>query len=278
MFGYKLTIHPLYFCLCLYYIVIGKAWVFFSSFVTVLLHEIAHGIAGKKYGYQMSKITLMPYGAMIYGGEKFNRKEGIMIALAGPLCNGILALFTIALWWLLPESFAYTQDFLNSNLTLMCFNLLPCFPLDGSRVVLSLCGDKIKALKILKIVGVILSILIIGLGIASIFVTMNVSIINIGVFLIIGAIFGGQKEEYSCIAGRLSFVKNYKRGVLARDVYISQDTKIFELFRYLNRDYLTTFIVVNDRGQDISVVDEDRLHEIMEKFDHKLTLKEVVFI
>ncbi len=278
MFGYKLTIHPLYFCLCLYYIVIGKAWVFFSSFVTVLLHEIAHGIAGKKYGYQMSKITLMPYGAMIYGGEKFNRKEGIMIALAGPLCNGILALFTIALWWLLPESFAYTQDFLNSNLTLMCFNLLPCFPLDGSRVVLSLCGDKIKALKILKIVGVILSILIIGLGIASIFVTMNVSIINIGVFLLIGAIFGGQKEEYSCIAGRLSFVKNYKRGVLARDVYISQDTKIFELFRYLNRDYLTTFIVVNDRGQDISVVDEDRLHEIMEKFDHKLTLKEVVFI
>ena len=278
MFGYKLTIHPLYFCLFLYYIVIGKAWVFFSSFVTVLLHEIAHGIAGKKYGYQMSKITLMPYGAMIYGGEKFNRKEGIMIALAGPLCNGILALFTIALWWLLPESFAYTQDFLNSNLTLMCFNLLPCFPLDGSRVVLSLCGDKIKALKILKIVGVILSILIIGLGIASIFVTMNVSIINIGVFLLIGAIFGGQKEEYSCIAGRLSFVKNYKRGVLARDVYISQDTKIFELFRYLNRDYLTTFIVVNDRGQDISVVDEDRLHEIMEKFDHKLTLKEVVFI
>lgn len=278
MFGYKLTIHPLYFCLCLYYIVIGKAWVFFSSFVTVLLHEIAHGIAGKKYGYQMSKITLMPYGAMIYGGEKFNRKEGIMIALAGPLCNGILALFTIALWWLLPESFAYTQDFLNSNLTLMFFNLLPCFPLDGSRVVLSLCGDKIKALKILKIVGVILSILIIGLGIASIFVTMNVSIINIGVFLLIGAIFGGQKEEYSCIAGRLSFVKNYKRGVLARDVYISQDTKIFELFRYLNRDYLTTFIVVNDRGQDISVVDEDRLHEIMEKFDHKLTLKEVVFI
>lgn len=278
MFGYKLTIHPLYFCLCLYYIVIGKAWVFFSSFVTVLLHEIAHGIAGKKYGYQMSKITLMPYGAMIYGGEKFNRKEGIMIALAGPFCNGILALFTIALWWLLPESFAYTQDFLNSNLTLMCFNLLPCFPLDGSRVVLSLCGDKIKALKILKIVGVILSIIIIGLGIASIFVTMNISIINIGVFLLIGAIFGGQKEEYSCIAGRLSFVKNYKRGVLARDVYISQDTKIFELFRYLNRDYLTTFIVVNDRGQDISVVDEDRLHEIMEKFDHKLTLKEVVFI
>lgn len=278
MFGYKLTIHPLYFCLCLYYIVIGKAWVFFSSFVTVLLHEIAHGIAGKKYGYQMSKITLMPYGAMIYGGEKFNRKEGIMIALAGPLCNGILALFTIALWWLLPESFAYTQDFLNSNLTLMCFNLLPCFPLDGSRVVLSLCGDKIKALKILKIVGVILSIFIIGLGIASIFVTMNISIINIGIFLLIGAIFGGQKEEYSCIAGRLSFVKNYKRGVLARDVYISQDTKIFELFRYLNRDYLTTFIVVNDRGQDISVVDEDRLHEIMEKFDHKLTLKEVVFI
>ena len=110
----------------------------------------------------MAKITLMPYGAMIYGGEKFNRKEGIVIALAGPICNGVLALATFALWWLLPESYVYTQDFLNSNLTLMCFNLLPCFPLDGSRIVLSLCKDKIKALKILKIVGIILSLIIIG--------------------------------------------------------------------------------------------------------------------
>ncbi len=141
----------------------------------------------------MAKITLMPYGAMIYGGEKFNRKEGIVIALAGPICNGVLALATFALWWLLPESYVYTQDFLNSNLTLMCFNLLPCFPLDGSRIVLSLCKDKIKALKILKIVGIILSLIIIGLGLATLFVTFNISIVNIGVFLLIGAIFGGQK-------------------------------------------------------------------------------------
>lgn len=224
----------------------------------------------------MAKITLMPYGAMIYGGEKFNRKEGIVIALAGPICNGVLALATIAFWWLLPESYVYTQDFLNSNLTLMCFNLLPCFPLDGSRIVLSLCRNKIKALKILKIVGIILSILIIGLGVATIFVTFNISIVNIGVFLLIGAIFGGQKEEYSCIAGRLSFVKNYKKGVVARDIYISRETKIFELFRFLNRDYLTTFIVVNEKGEDIDVVDEDKLHGIMEKYDHKLTLKEIL--
>ncbi len=249
---------------------------FFSCFVTVLLHEIAHSIAGKKYGYQMAKIVLMPYGAMIYGGEKFNRKEGIAIALAGPLCNGILALLTVAVWWLLPVSYAYTQDFLNCNLTLMCFNLLPCFPLDGSRVVLSLCKDKIKTLKILKIIGIVLSGLIIAAGIGTLFVTMNISIINIGVFLLIGAIFGGQKEEYSCIAGRLSFVKNYKKGVLARDVYISCETKVFELFRYLNRDYLTTFIVVDEKGQDLSVIDEDRLNGIMEKFDHKLTLREVL--
>ena len=111
----------------------------------------------------MAKITLMPYGAMIYGGEKFNRKEGLVIALAGPLCNGVLALLTLAVWWLFPESFAFTQDFFNSNLTLMIFNLLPCFPLDGSRVVLSLSKDKIKALKILKIVGIALSVFMIVL-------------------------------------------------------------------------------------------------------------------
>lgn len=249
---------------------------FFSCFVTVLLHEIAHSIAGKRFGYQMVKITLMPYGAMIYGGEKFNRKEGIVIALAGPFSNGIFALLTLALWWMLPESYTWTQDFFNSNLTLMCFNLLPCFPLDGSRVVLSLCNDKMKALKILKIVGIILSVLMIIVGVVSLFTTMNVSLVNIGVFLLIGAIFGGQKEEYSCIAGRLSFVKNYKKGVLARDVYISQEAKIFELMRYLSRDHLTTFVVVNEAGKEVAVVDEDSLSNIMEKYDHKLTLKAII--
>ncbi len=71
-------------------------------------------------------------------------------------------------------------------------------------------------------------------------------------------------------------MKNYKKGVLARDIYISRETKIFELFRFLNRDYLTTFIVVNEKGEDIDVVDEDKLHGIMEKYDHKLTLKEIL--
>lgn len=246
---------------------------FFSCFVTVILHEVAHSLAGKRYGYQMSKITLMPYGAMIYGGEKFNRKEGIAIALAGPFCNGIFALLTLAVWWMFPVTYAVTEDFLNSNLTLMIFNLLPCFPLDGSRVVLSLCKDKIKALKVLKIVGIILSLSLIVLGIVSLFYTMNISLINFGVFLLIGAIFGGQKEEYSCIAGRLSFVKNFKKGVFARDIYISEDAKIYELFRFLNKDYLTTFIVVDNGGVEKRVVDEDTLSRIMEKYDHGLTLK-----
>lgn len=262
--------------LCLYYIIIGKAWVFFSCFVTVILHEVAHSIAGKKYGYQMARITLMPYGAMIYGGEKFNRKEGIVIALAGPLSNGIFAVLTIAIWWLFPVTYSYSQDFFNSNITLMLFNLLPCFPLDGSRVVLSLCKDKIKALRILKIIGIVLSSLMIVFGIVSFIVTKNVSLINIGVFLLIGSIFGGQKEEYSHIAGRLSFVKNYKRGVIARDVYISNRAKIFELFRYLNSDYLTTFIVVDDNGMESAVIDEDKLREIMENYDHKIMLKSVL--
>lgn len=268
--------HPLYFCLCLYYIVIGKAWVFFSSFVCVLLHEIAHSLAGKKYGYQMAKITLMPYGAMIYGGEKFNAKEGLAIALAGPICNGVLALLTVAIWWLAPVTYAATQDFLRSNVALMCFNLLPCFPLDGSRVVLSLAKNKMKTLKVLKIVGVVLSVSLIIAGVVTFSKTLNISLINIGAFLLIGAIFGGQKEEYSCIAGRLSFVKNYKKGVFARDVYISSEAKVFELLKYLNRDYLTTFIVVDDKGQDMAVIDEDSLCKIIDKFDHKLPLASVL--
>lgn len=239
----------------------------------MLLHEISHSIAGKKFGYQMTKITLMPYGAMIYGGEKFNRKEGLVIALAGPFCNAILALFTLALWWLVPTMYSYTYEFFKTNLSLMIFNLLPCFPLDGSRVVLSFCHDKLKCLKVLKIIGVVFSIFAIIFGIISFWFVPNISLVSIGAFLFVGAIFASKKEEYSCIVGKLSFFKDYRRGVIARDVYVSGDLKISELFKFLNSRFLTTFIVIDDAGNELGVIDEEKMKNMIENFDHNITLK-----
>lgn len=237
------------------------------------MHELSHSFAGKKFGYQMTKIILMPYGAMIYGGEKFNRKEGLVIALAGPFCNALFAMLTIALWWIVPFTYSFTLDFLKANLSLLIFNLMPCFPLDGSRVVLSFCRDKLKGLKVLKIIGIIVSVLFCGFGIASFFYLPNISLISIGVFLFAGAVFASKKEEYSFMAGKLSFFKDYNHGVIARDIYVSENLKLFELFKFLNNKYLTTFIVVDDNASEIGVIDECKLKQIMDKFDHKCVLK-----
>lgn len=259
----------------LYYIVIGKFLIFFSCFIAVLLHELSHSLAGRKFGYQMTKIILMPYGAMIYGGEKFNRKEGLVIALAGPFCNAILALLIVAVWWIAPPTYSYTLDFLKANLSLLIFNLLPCFPLDGSRVVLSFCQDKLKGLRFLKVVGIVISFFAIICGIASFFYLPNLSLISIGVFLFTGAVFASKKEEYNFMAGKLSFLKDYNHGVVARDIYVSENLKVFELLRFLNNRYLTTFIVVDSQGNEIGIIDESKLKQIVENFDYKCELKNI---
>lgn len=230
---------------------------FMSGLIAVLLHELAHATMAKFCGYRMDKITLMPYGAVIYGGESFHNRDGIKIAISGPLMSLTLALLTMSVWWLFPSSYNYLYDFLFANLSLFCINILPCFPLDGARVVLGLVKDKVKALTILKICGIVLSLIMIGLGIASFFYKVNITLLNLGVFLLIGTITSSKKEEYYLIASRMDSTKDYKRGVVERKIYVSYSTPIFVIFGYISNRYLTTFVVKSQDGEDITFTEQE---------------------
>ena len=61
-----------------------------------------------------------------------------LVALCGPLTNGLLACLSAALgWWgALPGEIVCLAVF--TNLCLMAFNLLPALPLDGGRILCAL--------------------------------------------------------------------------------------------------------------------------------------------
>jgi len=123
-------------------------------FVIVLLHELGHSLAALRFNVKVRDITLLPIGglARLEGMPKKPLQE-FVIAIAGPAVNVLLAaLIFPVLWWAADGSFFKIFHLYNSgpgllnmirflfwvNVTLLIFNMIPAFPLDGGRALRSL--------------------------------------------------------------------------------------------------------------------------------------------
>lgn len=174
-------------------------------FAFVLLHELGHSFVALHYGVGVRDITLLPIGG-VARIEQLPSEPGreIAIALAGPAVNLAIALLfappvalialgngvdhPLALLPLLmdtsPTGFILYLFF--TNVTLVLFNLIPAFPMDGGRVlraVLSFFTARLTATRVAVGVGQLFAALLIVLGIVS----RTPSLILIAVFVIIAA-------------------------------------------------------------------------------------------
>ena len=105
-------------------------------FAIVLLHELAHVAVAMRLGINVSDIELLPFGGVCrIGGEiVLDPSREVLVAAAGPAANLLLAGLATAL-----KGHGLWDDQLNAffiqcNLLLAAFNLLPALPLDGGRV------------------------------------------------------------------------------------------------------------------------------------------------
>ena len=183
----KLTIHPLFFVFGLYFAFLGKVFSFLTFTITAIIHELGHAYTSARLGYSLNRIVLMPYGALISGDiENVSYKDELLVAISGPLINGVIGVFFVALWWFFPETYPYTDTAVFACFSLAVINLFPAYPLDGGRTLLatlSLIMDRKTALKITKLIGVLISLLLFGLFIYSIFTSVNVTILFFAMFI-----------------------------------------------------------------------------------------------
>ena len=174
---------------------------FFAVTISFVLHEYMHKIVAQRYGaiaaFKRSDIGIvialitsflgflmaMPGATMIYTNN-FTKKEDGVVSLAGPLTNLIIFFVVFILLLLLPFKNTYLDLALYFaafiNLWLAYFNMLPIYPLDGSKVL-----NWNKPIYISMLVGVVVLLLFISplLGLSRIGMLYNI------VFLFIIAIF-----------------------------------------------------------------------------------------
>ncbi len=264
----QLKIHPLFFALALAFMLFGQALSFVWTFVALILHECAHALMARLRGYVVKRMVLLPFGAMMSCDENFDRISSLLIGFAGPICNLILALATLGVWWLLPSIYAVTYPFFYANLSLGLFNLLPIYPLDGSRVVLGFCKNKLRAIKWLKGVGIGASFVFLALFVASFFFGLNFTYGIIAVFLFYASAFATSDETYISVLD--ASCKNYALGVEKKVVALSKHTPIARFYHHVSKTQQTTFEIVDDNGELLFVMDEFCLKDVALK--NKLSL------
>jgi stage IV sporulation protein FB len=250
----RVKVHPLFFVLALALVALGQALAFLWTFCALVLHELGHAAMARARGFTVNQLVLFPFGAMMSVNERFDKTSGLLIGLAGPAVNVVLALITLGLWWVQPAAYPYTEHFLYANVSLAAFNLLPVYPLDGSRAVLALAKNRLKAVKGMQIAGIALSIAGFALFIASAFIKINFSLGIISVFLFYAAAFGTKEEVYVSVLDTTS--KNYLLGVECKTVRVSRYTPIVRLYHHVKATSETVFVITDENGTELTRMDE----------------------
>lgn len=174
-------------------VAVALLWVV-GLFASVLVHETAHCLVGRRRGAKVDDILLLPIGGLSRMEHIPEAPEDeLAIALVGPATSVVLGLALLGTALLagarvLPPSLSSgswlaVMGWL--NLLLGAFNLLPALPMDGGRVLRALLARRrsrleatVAAARIAR--GLAMAMIVVG-------VFYDVWLILIGLFVLMGA-------------------------------------------------------------------------------------------
>lgn len=103
----------------------------------ILIHELGHGVMAALFSWRIKRISMLPFGGVAEVEEHGNRplREETIVTLAGPLQHIWMMAVALLLHQFYLISDDFYQKFIDFNLMVLVFNLLPIWPLDGGKLI-----------------------------------------------------------------------------------------------------------------------------------------------
>jgi stage IV sporulation protein FB len=254
LFGINIYINKLLVILIAIAIVLGEGTRLAVVFLVVFIHELAHVVMARALNLRVSEIELLPFGgvARIESFFEVNPRDEVYIAIVGPMSNVMLVLGCMALgkMGLIPSK--DYDFFIQANLMLAGFNLLPAFPLDGGRILRAILSRELgikRATRITTIGGFVLALFLVMTGVYAIYYGIfNPTLFVMAGFLAYSAVKENRMATYVMVRDL-----TYKRDILIREGAI-QSRELVVLYDLPLKDVIKKF--VPHRYHSIVLVDE----------------------
>ena len=113
---------------------------FTCGYGTMLAHELAHVVMCKRFGGRVDEdkgILLWPFGALAFLHlDGLTLSQELVVTLAGPLSHAPMLVAWYVLSKVTPGIIAeFSRWMAGLNAMFLCWHFLPCYPMDGSRVL-----------------------------------------------------------------------------------------------------------------------------------------------
>ena len=233
---FKIRIHPITYLFTLILFLMGYFNNYIIFMTIIIIHELGHILASISLKWKIKEIIILPLGCLIKFNDLINKplKEEFIISIMGIIFQLL---------------FTYKINPLYNNIIIL-FNLLPIYPLDGSKI-LNILLNKISNFKTSYIMTFHLSYIIIIL--LLIFLIIKKDLISI--IILIPLI----KNIYQYYQNRYNYINKF---YLERYLYKLKfkKIKIIKNINKMKKDYRHLFNINNKY-----IKEEDFLRNMFDK-------------
>lgn len=236
-----------------------------ALFLCVVLHELGHSVVAQRLGIPVREIVLLPIGGVALLSKNPRKPvHELLIAAAGPLVNVVIAVLlatvlgatgrlhldseTLLATGTRPSADTLLHWLLAANVTLVLFNLLPAFPMDGGRILRAVLAMAVGFTRATRIAAGVGQLIALALGTYAL-LQGEILLALLALFVFLSA--GGERaaEEARGLLSTMRLRDAYNKHALV----LQAGDRVSRVVDYLLTSYQPDFAVVHG-GQLLGVV------------------------